>query len=47
MTDAEASVLGMTLHQAVRHLARQVDAVTGERDRARALAACNPYQEKP
>ena len=39
MTDAETSVLGMTLHQAVRHLASQVDSLTGERDRARALAA--------
>ena len=38
MTDAETSVLGVTLHQAVRHLARQVDALTAERDRARALA---------
>ena len=39
VTDAETSVLGMTLHQAVRHLASQVDSLTGERDRARALAA--------
>ena len=39
MTDAETSVFGMTLHQAVRHLARHGNTLTGERDRARALTA--------